>query len=173
MKKLAWLVALLALAGVAYAEDDKPKDKGGERPRGMFVSPEEMDANKDGKVTLEEFQAAQTKMTEARFARMDKNSDGVIGKDEIPTPPAGAGGEGGRPRFMPDFTKMDKDGNGSITKEEFAESSKAMGAERFAKIDANSDGAVTKEEFEAARPQRGGPGGPGSHRGPPEGGDKK
>lgn len=169
MKKLAWMLALLACSGIAFAEEDKPKDKP-ERPRGAFISPEEMDANKDGKVTLEEFQAAQAKMTEARFGRLDKNGDGSISKDEYPTPPAGVGAEGGRQRFMPDLAKLDKDGNGSVSKDEFATSTKEMGAERFAKIDKDGDGSITKEEFEAGRPQ-GGPGG--GRRGPPESGEKK
>ena len=169
MKKLAWMVALLALAGVAFAEDDKPKDKP-ERPRPgqMF---EEMDANKDGKVTKDEFLASHDKMTGARFGRLDKNGDGSIGKDEIPAPPPGAGGEGGRPRFMPDLSKMDKDGNGSISKDEFTAGSKEMGLERFGKMDKDGDGAISKEEVEAARAAFGG--GPGGRRGLPEGGDKK
>lgn len=38
-----------------------------------------LDANHDGKLTLDEFEAPQKKM----FARMDKNNDGAITKDEI------------------------------------------------------------------------------------------
>lgn len=38
-----------------------------------------LDANHDGKLTLDEFEAPQKKM----FARMDKNKDGAITKDEI------------------------------------------------------------------------------------------
>jgi Ca2+-binding EF-hand superfamily protein len=41
-----------------------------------------MDADKDGKVTKAEFEAAGDKM----FQRMDKNGDGIIEKDEMQKP---------------------------------------------------------------------------------------
>ena len=41
--------------------------------------------------------------------------------------------------------RMDKDGDGTLTKEEFISSSE----ERFAQMDENKDGKVTKEEIEA------------------------
>lgn len=54
----------------------------------------DLDANKDGSVTLEEMTShAKSKMQE-RVKEMDKNGDGVIGEDERPS----RGPQGGAPR---------------------------------------------------------------------------
>ncbi|MDQ6961490.1 MAG: EF-hand domain-containing protein [Mariprofundaceae bacterium] len=39
-----------------------------------------MDSNKDGQVTLEEFMAGSEKKAKERFAKKDKNGDGVLSK---------------------------------------------------------------------------------------------
>lgn len=149
MKTIAWIVALLATAGLACAEEAKPQESQG-GPRRGIMNFEEMDANKDGKVALEEFQTGQDKRIDERFGRMDKNSDGTISKDEMPPAPAA---DSPRARFMPDFSKLDKDGSGTVTKQEFADASKEGAKEGFARLDKNSDGAVTKDEMDSAREQ--------------------
>jgi len=153
MKKLVLYAALIATAGLVQAQDNPAPNRAG-RP-----SFEDMDTNKDGKITQDEIQAGQDKRIEERFARFDKNSDGVITKDEIPEMPANSP----RARFMPDMSKLDKNGDGKISKEEFAEMNKDGAKEMFTRLDKNGDGAITKEEMEAARAQfrqgRGGPGG--------------
>lgn len=50
------------------------------------------------------------------------------------------------------FKKLDKDGNGSISKEEYmaspqAKKDEAKAAERFGKMDKNGDGSLSKEEM--------------------------
>ena len=50
------------------------------------------------------------------------------------------------------FKKLDKDGNGSVSKEEFlaspgAKKDAAKATERFGKMDKNSDGSLSKEEM--------------------------
>lgn len=59
----------------------------------------------------------------------------------------GPGGDGGRGMGMLGdmLQRMDKDNDGTLTKEEFLSSSE----ERFAQMDENKDGKVTKEEIEA------------------------
>lgn len=47
------------------------------------------------------------------------------------------------------FQRMDGDGNGKVTEQEFIDSR----AERFAKLDQNGDGKVTGEEFDSASTQ--------------------
>jgi hypothetical protein len=48
------------------------------------------------------------------------------------------------------FKRMDKDGNGSVSLEEFRGKKNAEGAgEAFKKLDTNSDGALSLEEFSA------------------------
>ena len=74
------------------------------------------------------------------------------------------------------FKKMDKNGDGSVTTEEFREAQSAELEARFKGMDANNDGKVTQEEFKGAlekmrgmmRGAAGGaaPGGPGGMRRP-------
>lgn len=59
-----------------------------------------------------------------------------------------------KPKMNPEemFKKLDKDGNGSISKEEYlaspgAKKDAAKATERFGKMDKNSDGSLSKEEM--------------------------
>lgn len=52
------------------------------------------------------------------------------------------------------FKRLDKDANGSLSKEEFlaspqAKKDEAKATERFGRLDKNSDGSLSKEEFTA------------------------
>lgn len=65
-----------------------------------------------------------------------------------------AEGDKGKPKMSPEemFKKLDKDGNGSISKEEYmaspgAKKDAAKATERFGKMDKNSDGSLSKEEM--------------------------
>ncbi len=64
--------------------------------------------------------------------------------------------EAGKKKANPEemFKKLDKDSNGSISKDEFmagpGKKDAAKGAEMFGKKDKNSDGSLSKEEFIAA-----------------------
>ncbi|MDY3810659.1 EF-hand domain-containing protein [Desulfovibrio porci] len=75
MFALLALAGLLALPTLTRAADDPAKAA----PRDKF---EEMDTNKDGKVVLEEFQAAFPNMKESAFVVIDKNGDGAIERVE-------------------------------------------------------------------------------------------
>ena len=101
----------------------------------------------------------------------------VLAEDTTP-PPAKPPGEG-KEKHSPaeHFKKLDTDGNGSLSKEEFmARVAKAPAAEqeklkkrleeRFTQLDTNKDGSISLEEFIAGAPKpgEGGPGG--RHHGP-------
>lgn len=75
MFALLALAGLLALPGLARAADERAQAAPGDK----F---EAMDANQDGKVVLEEFQAAFPHMKESAFVVIDKNGDGAIGRVE-------------------------------------------------------------------------------------------
>lgn len=87
-----------------------------------------------------------------------------------------AGGEKGKPNPEAAFKKMDKDGDGNLTLEEFkanprAQKDPAKAEARYKKIDKDSDGKVTLDEFKAGmQPPAGGGKGKGKGK---EGGEKK
>ena len=87
MKRLlavACLFGLLAsLVGQAAAEDKKPEKKAPD-PEAVF---KKMDADADGKVSLEEFKANKKgkalENAEKQFTRIDKNSDKSVDLEEF------------------------------------------------------------------------------------------
>jgi hypothetical protein len=97
------------------------------------------DANNDGAITRDEFLARPL----AHFERLDGNDDGVISADERPQ--RRERGEHGR---RGDRTNPDANGDGQISRAEFA----AMSAPMFERLDANDDGRLTGDEMR--RPHR-------------------
>ena len=77
---------------VTEAEMNAIRDQMASRPGGDHAQrPEmpafaELDTNKDGVVTLEEYAAQLKAKTLARAKEMDKNGDGILSKDELPMP---------------------------------------------------------------------------------------
>ncbi|MBD8893997.1 EF-hand domain-containing protein [Roseibium litorale] len=76
------------------------------------------------------------------FEKFDQNSDGVITQDEV------------NAVIEARFKAGDKDGNGSVTLDEFSEAvlaeSKPMQVRVFQRLDRDGDGTVTTEEFDRA-----------------------
>jgi hypothetical protein len=77
LQKLAVCAAVLTLfaAGQTYAEDAAPT-------AGHPMHKMNADTNNDGKISRDEFRAAQEKRSDEMFKRMDTNGDGVIDQDE-------------------------------------------------------------------------------------------
>ena len=129
------VLSLASVASLAHAQG----------PRGN------QDANGDGAVSAEEYEAAAT----ARFQRMDANQDGVIDAAELAAiqkrmderraarPDAGQGGGGGSGALA----LMDTDHDGKVTQAEALAASKA----RFTALDADKDGKLSAAEQPARR----------------------
>lgn len=121
------------------------------------------DANHDGSLTGGELAATMRRTLLASFARPGAGAAPSEPKaDDQPQGP-GAGrpgrgprGAGGRPGFRGMasiemiFTRLDKNQDGSLTKDEVPE----MVWQRLSQADTNSDGAISKEEVEAFRKLR-------------------
>lgn len=125
-------LALLAAAGAAQAQQRGPG----------------LDANGDGKITLQEFQASRG---DRMFRRMDADSDGKLSKAELQMmldrAPQGADAA---------FAMLDADKDGFVTRAE----ADAAAAALFARADTDGDGALSGDEIESVRMGMRGPGGP-------------
>jgi hypothetical protein len=141
----------------------------------MESSPAEMvkraDADGDGKVSRDEFIKARTTALEQAFARMDTDGDGKLDEKEVEAGAAQARAMGptGRGGFRrPDADRPQRPGAG------------AMAEQGFDRMDADGDGKLSKEEFAAGMKRLrelmqqggaglGGPRRPGGDRGPEQG----
>lgn len=169
------------LATVAnWAKDRESRNRpGGPRPEGdgrphfpMFVR--KLDANQDGRISKSEWSKAAE-----LFGELDANEDGELDMHELMgPPPEGRGPFGGRMNPEGDrngpppegsnagplgerfFQRLDKDGDGKLSKDEVPDRMR----ERFPRLDKNDDGFLTPDELRDALPGR-----PGNNDGP---GDK-
>ena len=147
----------------------------------MESSPAEMvkraDADGDGKVSRDEFIKARTTALEQAFARMDTDGDGKLDEKEVEAGAAqaramGPAGLGGFRR--PDADRPQRPGG------DRPQRPGAMAEQGFDRMDADGDGKLSKEEFAAGMKRLrelmqqggaglGGPRRPGGDRGPEQG----
>ena len=103
------------------------------------------DLDKDGKVTLSEFQQVQA----SGILRLDADKDGKITKAEAK--PLADRAPNGAAMVDRIWTRLDANKDGVITRAEIDAGSKR----RFELGDANKDGALSKDEIQALRQNRG------------------
>ena len=167
------LVLVLGCVPAAVAVAQPPMDSS---PAEMV---KRADADGDGKVSRDEFIKARTTALEQAFARMDTDGDGKLDEKEVEAgaaqaramDPAGRGGfrrpDADRPQ-RPGADRPQRPGAG------------AMAEQGFDRMDADGDGKLSKEEFAAGMKrlrelmQQGGAGlsgprRPGGDRGPEQG----
>ncbi len=148
-------VAVLWLPRPATADDDQAKRP--ERP-GMDMLMKRLDTNQDGVISKDEVPEQAPAFLKAMLKRADKDGDGKVTKEELAAlrpsgpprgparegppkagPPRGPGREGppkaGPPRGLPKppsaeaiFKRLDKDGDGKLSLEEFTVGVKAAQA---------------------------------------------
>jgi hypothetical protein len=137
------------------------------------------DADGDGKVSRDEFIKARTTALEQAFARMDTDGDGKLDEKEVEAGAAqaramGQAGLGGFRR--PDADRPQRPGADRPQRP----GAGAMAEQGFDRMDADGDGKLSKEEFAAGMKRLrelmqqggaglGGPRRPGAERGPDQG----
>lgn len=140
------LACSMAFVPEAQAHDGAARHgKEGKRAKGdkkafKKMSPEafvqRFDKNRDGILEMKEL----PELLQKRLAAADTNRDGKLSVEELHAFRAAFKGGGKK------FERLDKNGDGVLTKDEVGEHK----WERIAKADANKDGKVTKDELEAA-----------------------
>jgi Ca2+-binding EF-hand superfamily protein len=152
------VAAALTLSSAALAGEGPDRPGRGERA----------DLDHDGRVTLQESQAA----LKARLMRLDTDRDGRITQAEMEAV-RGQWAERRADRGSDIFTRLDTDRNGQLSQSEFnagreqrverrrdhrdrrmARDGHGAPGERFAKLDANKDGAVSAAELDQAAATR-------------------
>ncbi len=138
-------VAVIGAAALAQTARD-PQTSPGDRIGRAFLF-EQMDADKDGKISKAEFEAFRN----GQFKAADKNGDGVIGKDEF-----AAHAETLRAEAIDRlFARYDRNNDGKITADELPLRRGARdGAMRFESIEGSRKGHVTLEEYAKAAAAR-------------------
>lgn len=115
-----------------------------------------MDKNKDGKLSQSEVKSYSPRFSPERFAAMDANGDGTLSFEEVAQnrtrgESSGGGHRGPGPNFI---ARLDTDGNGEVSLDEFKTVRPEMSEERFSRLDADKSGGVTVEELRAAAANR-------------------
>ncbi|MCR9072988.1 MAG: calcium-binding protein [Alphaproteobacteria bacterium] len=147
IKALALVAALgsaVLVPSLATAHGDKDAHglRAGERAEHMERRFQEIDTDKDGKITGAEIDAFRA----ARFAAADANGDGKLSVEEMQA----ARSEQRKERFGRMIARLDKDGDGQLSAAEMPKR-----GDRLMKLDKDGDGAVSLEEMKAAKGRHG------------------
>jgi Ca2+-binding EF-hand superfamily protein len=107
-----------------------------------------LDANGDGKVTLDEVPDARREQFNKLLGRLDKNGDEELSSDEFPSRPDPAPAAAQRPAETPQDVLLAVKRKGKPGKGKGGDAQKA-----FSRLDKNGDGKLTADEAPADRPQ--------------------
>ena len=117
-----------------------------------------LDANRDGKLTLDEVPEPRRERFRQWISRGDKNADGVLDKAEFSpaaSDSAKAAAAGKNPKRRGNlkgyFARLDKDGDGKLRAEEVPEERRKSIARLTKRADKDGDGALSLAEFAAGR----------------------
>ncbi|MBL8562488.1 MAG: EF-hand domain-containing protein [Gemmobacter sp.] len=169
------LAALLSGALGTAAVADRMRDHG-PGPMGMMMGHgpmggpdfdfDALDADKDGKITPEEFKTFRA----AQLKAVDTDNDGKITEAEL-VAEAVKRAEARAKAVAPEMLKeLDADADGAVSVIELQAAGPQMGGKMLRRIDTDGDGAVSKAELEAMKAKWAERGGPGQHGGKHGGG---
>ncbi len=132
-----FMLLLLPIAALAQSGPPQGAAPGSPAPRRL---PPDMDTDRDGAISREEFMAAHARAEQA-FDKLDTNGDGAISRDEFL-----AGGRGG-PGRAERFRVLDSNSDGRITREEL----EARHTARFEALDTDHDGKLSGNELRSVQ----------------------
>lgn len=167
-RKILYAALTLAVvaAGTAFAQQSAT-------PAAQGAPHAKLDANGDGAIDRSE--AARSERFAARFDQLDKNKDGKLTADERPqwsgrhgdhrggrTMQADKDGDGriskaeaaADPKFAERFDKMDVNKDGFVDRTDREQMGREHREKWFAEADANRDGKLSKAEMDAADAKR-------------------
>ena len=158
MKRAMIISGVLAAAMglTAVSASAKGWGPGGHNGPRAMMNFEELDANKDGKVTKAEMEA----FAKAKFTEADKDGDGLLSQEEMQAKASAEMQKRMKDRSAKMFERKDANNDGKLSFEEMSAKQKKKD-KMFKRLDDDGDGAISKEEFEEARArmsERGGKG---------------
>lgn len=117
----------------------------GMRDGGPFLNFDEIDADKDGKITLAEMEAFRA----ARFAAADTDKDGALSAEELLAMHAAERAAREAQRGANMIAKFDANADGKLSADELPQPGNATNM--FDRVDTDKDGAISKAEADAAK----------------------
>ena len=149
MKIKSTILLLLSAVILSMTAQAEPKNGKGKRPNpgDMF---QKLDADESGTISKDE---AKGPLAE-HFDKIDADGNGELTKDELKAAREGRGGRG-----KGKLQEADTDSNGAISLDEAETAGLEKIVENFSTLDADGNGEISKEEFKAAhqgREKRGG-----------------
>jgi Ca2+-binding EF-hand superfamily protein len=153
MKKILLATAGLLAASLAVAQTTAPR-KGERAARGAeaFAA---SDSNRDGKLSLAEFERARSERIAEQFRRMDGNGDGSLTQEEMRQSMRAHRSQRAAHRHermaqRERLRGLDANGDQALTRAEIGDQAPRL-AEHFNEIDLDRDGRLTRNEIRAGR----------------------
>lgn len=152
MRKLTLATLGLLAASIAVAQPPAAGDAGAGREAKRAALFAESDSNRDGKLSMAEWQQAQNRLLAKRFEKMDLNRDGALAQEEMREARSGQrASRKDKARAMREKAKaLDTNGDRALSRAEIGDSMPKV-AENFASIDLDNDGKLSRDELRAGR----------------------
>ncbi len=142
------MITALTIGAVGVTSLSPALARGGPDGHGPRINFEEIDANADGQITIEEMIAHR----EAKFAERDTNGDGFLSKEELLAAMQENAAKRQAKRVDHMIDRQDADDDGQLSMAELSNDERQ--AKFFERLDENGDGAISEEELENMKKHR-------------------